>query len=433
MNSFIERIIDGKWYIPLIILIAPLLYLHIGLPPIVAAGDGIVYDLYAQNILAGHVYSTDGVNFSDEREPGYPTFLALLYTLSGGRNLQFVYDMQLLMAGLIGVLIYFLIRNLGHPYLGALAGLFTALLPSYALAADDIGPDILFMVLVMSLFLIGKRIIERKGEGAHLFLWFGVLAGTATLTRAQLIFFVPFLLVLYILLLRPSWKAFFVNGGMALAASLLIICSWMFQVYLHEGVFTITQNRPERALYIRARRSELSYAQLTYYGYEVLKQSFTNGNADDFFWQYDAHYLDDVEYYHLATSTAAKAALQQWINATILHNPGHYLYGNLIELMKLNFIEHDFSDTINRYLRAAVYLVLYASFLFGLYQLFKKGSGKIRQVMLLALLFIVYNWLVLTPFDTIPRYNIPYLQFYVLIGGSGIALWLERRKGTKKQ
>ena len=106
----------------------------------------------------------------------------------------------------------------------------------------------------------------------------------------------------------------------------------------------------------------------------------------------------------------------------ILDNPGHYLYGNVIELVKLVYPEHDYSDTTNRYFRVALYAMIYSFFAFGLFQLVRKRGSDMKIFSMLALAFIVYNYLVITPFNALPRYNTPFLIFYILVGFAGVVL-----------
>jgi 4-amino-4-deoxy-L-arabinose transferase-like glycosyltransferase len=431
MRDILSRALREKWYIPLLILLAPvLIYPYIGLPQIVVAGDGVEYSTLAKNMLAG-----DGYTYMDKfgliREPGYPMFLAIAYFLFGVENLQAIFILQLLLAGVVGALMYFFFSRLGHPYLGAFAGLSAALWPSIGIVADDVATETLFILFLTILFLIAQRIIENQGQGRHLFLWFGILCGCATLIRVQLIFFLPFLFVGYLLVYRPSLRTTFMNVGLAVAPFLVIIGSWMLFVHHHTGKFAITEGRQQSMMYVRIKRTEqLSYAGLTYFAYQYLKQSATGGHADDWYWQYEVHTLGP-QYNALATTTDAVEALKRWSVATILARPGQFLYGGLIEIMKMNWIHHDYTDTINRYVRAGVFVALYSLVGFAVYQFFRSREWRIKSLMLLAFVFILYNWLVLSPFDTIPRYNIPYIQFYVIIGVLGIVLWLERRKGTK--
>lgn len=434
MQSIIKAILEGKWYFPAIIVIAPLVvFTHIGMTPMVAVNDSLEYNGYAANMMAGHGYSIDGQTFSILREPGYPMFLVLAYSIVGINNLEAIFLMQLLMLGLIGCLVYFFFARQQCPYFGSAAGLFTAVMPSYGLLAHDIATETLFALLLTCLFVIASRVVEENGKGKHLFLWFGILSACAALVRFQLVLFVPFLLVVYLFVYRKHpWKDLLTNCLLALMPLVFIVGGWMLFVHQHTGKFAVTEGRQEIALYGRAVRAELSYGELTRYALQWVKRSVTGGTYDPFLDEYEYHKFQD-DYALKATTTEAKLALKKWSIQTILDNPGHYLYGNLIELMKLTYLHHDYGDTINRYIRAGVYVTIYALFLFGIYQLLRKGDSRLKAFALLALMFIVYNWLVLTPFDTAPRYNVPYLQFYLIIGFLGVILWRSRIKETKKK
>ncbi len=77
----------------------------------------------------------------------------------------------------------------------------------------------------------------------------------------------------------------------------------------------------------------------------------------------------------IASTSASVASVKKQSIAAIFANPGHYLYGNLIEAVKLVYIEHDYSDFMNKYLRAAIYVFVYSLFIYGVFQLHIKTAA----------------------------------------------------------
>lgn len=414
-----------------LLLVVPELFFFVGIPPASLQKDAGSYDAYATNIISGNGYSIDGTTFSTLREPGYPFFLAAAYEFFGAHNVLAVFILQTILLGLAAYLLYRVFLSLGEEYLGYAAGLSTVILPSYGLYAHTIGTELLFMFFLSAIFYLCVYIFSTKGDVS--WQWYallGLLMGYATLVRVQLIFFFPFLVLCFIVFVRPcAWKAL-QKVALASVLFMVVIGSWMLFVHQQTGKYTITSGRPEVVLYMRAVRAQLSYTQLTTYAYDWLRRSITGGVGTPFLMDNEFKKLGE-DYNHLATTTAAVTTIKKQNIATLIENPGHYIYGNLIEAIKLAWIEHDYSNFLNRYVRAGMYLVVYGLFLFGIVQLlYKKRERGITAVSMLALLFIAYNYLILTTFDTIPRYNTPYLFLYMLIGFAGIALWNRRKKET---
>jgi hypothetical protein len=195
----------------------------------------------------------------------------------------------------------------------------------------------------------------------------------------------------------------------------------MLFVHAHTGQFTVTDGRQERALYIRADRAALSYQDITRYAIEWLRRSATGGKQSVFLEKHDYDYLE-TQQEALATTSQAAAMINAHSMQTILHNPGHFLYGNVVEVMKLLYIEHDFTDSMNKYLRAFLYVVIYSTFIYALYRLSQRGDVLLKTAIALAAICIFYNCAVLSFFDVAQRYNTPYLSLFIIAAIAGLAL-----------
>ena len=84
------------------------------------------------------------------------------------------------------------------------------------------------------------------------------------------------------------------------------------------------------------------------------------------------------------------------------------------------FVEHTYSGSFNKYARAGFYVLLYPFFLYGMARFILYRQKILRPVFWLSLIFLSYNVLVITALDAVPRYNTPYLFFYLIIGVSGL-------------
>jgi hypothetical protein len=64
-----------------------------------------------------------------------------------------------------------------------------------------------------------------------------------------------------------------------------------------------------------------------------------------------------------------------------------------------------------------------------MYQFFRvKKNWDIKAIAVIAFMFVLYNYLTVTAFDAIPRYNTPYLFFYLVVGFVGVILLRRSRR-----
>lgn len=384
--------------------------------------DASQYSAYAENLINMGEYSLDGVNFSSFREPGYPLTLFLAYSLFGiETSLSFltVKMSQILMLAVSGFLAFKILANLfDNGKLGIIAGVLTVSMPYYGYYAGDISTEIPFAFsLILSFYLILKII---KGKAAVFdFVSLGFILAYATLIRAQLLFF-PFALLLLALILykeigRNKLKRLLVS----FLIFLLVVGGWAGLVFHKTGHFTVTSGRQSPLIYYRAVRSELSYGDLFRYLKAWIKRSVTGGQTNELLDKQD-FWLLHKEYARKISGEIGEKEIQSESINTIIRNFDKYLLGNFVEFIKLMFIEHTYSGSFNKYARAGFYVFLYSFFLYGMVRFILYRQKIFRPVFWLSLIFLSYNVLIITALDAIPRYNTPYLFFYLIVGVSGL-------------
>lgn len=398
--------------------------------------DAQQYDDFAVSIVQGHGYTMDGSTFTAEREPGYPLFLAAIYTFFGADNFLAVSIIQALVVALIGFMVYRLFVHIGEENLGIIIALLVSVIPYYGFYSYEILTEMLFaFVLALIFYFCARTAPDAACTPWYIYAVIGLLCAYGTLVRVQLLFFLPFLILCYAVFIRVWSPIILKKIVLACGVFVLVVGSWVLYVHAHTGSFVITTSRGGTEFYIRADRAQLSYKELTRYVFEWIKRSSTGGQSSDFLENHEFHRLQ-AQYNALASTTVAAALVDKQSIATILHNPGHYLFGNGIEVMKTLYIEHDFSDSMSKYLRAGVYVFVYGLCAFGFCMLlrsWKRADPQLRTFSVLSLLFILYNCAILSFFDSIPRYNTPYLFFYLIVGFVGIALWRGNRANSTRQ
>lgn len=387
--------------------------------------DAQQYDALAAHLVQGEGYTLDGMHFSILREPGYPFLLTILYSLFGIHNLLAVSLLQVLLIGICGFLIYRLFAWAGNPAIGCITGILVCLIPYYGYYENEILTETLTtLIVVLGIYVTTQIAAAPKSVGWKYWVALGIIAGCGTLVRAQFLFLLPFLLLSYAVFIH-LWAHKIVKGiGIAFLICYCMIGAWMLYVHAHLGTFAITQGRQEMSLYIRADRSLLSYSQLNEYARDWIKRSLSGGQETDFLAKHDYGLLD-VQYVTFATTSEVVSMMRHQDIETILTHPGHYLYDSGIEVMKLLYIEHDFQDSLNKYIRGLIYIALYSGAVLGAAVLIfvPNNTRSVRIVASVSFLFIVYNSAITSLFDAIPRYNTPYLFCYLVIALAGLAHW----------
>ncbi len=418
-----------------LIVIAPFFYFAIGLRYQDIASDAASYAGYATSLASGHGYTFTDAAFTNLREPGYPLFLAMIFVLFGIGNYTAVYIVQSFLLGLLGLIISLIFAKFGYKKIGYFGGFLIGLLPSFGLYTHTVGSELLFAVLLGLIFYFCVKIVLAEQDLPHrYYALLGFIFGFTSLVRVQLLFFIFILGGCYLLFFHKSVYRIVSKIALMCVVFLMVVSSWVAVVHHYTGHYSITEGRQGLSYYIRADRAEMSYKDLSKYTYEWFKRSLTGGEFDEFLYSHEYNKLG-LEYWSKATNPESTKAVTQESISRIKNNLGHFAYGNIIEIAKTLYIEHDYSNTINKYVRAAMYLVVYGLFIIGVFFLVKTRKNlAYRSERILAgisALAITYNLIILSSFDSIPRYNTPYLPFFIIIGLSGIAIYSKQREEKK--
>lgn len=393
-------------------------------PPVSDAKD---YYMYAQNIALGKGYSLDGKTFSIWREPIYPIFLSLFYQVFGIDKTLDIKIAQVILIAAAAFFVFLIFEMFGSKCIGVIASAISAFMPLYGPYANLFLPEALtIFLLISSSFIVLKILNNSRSRVCYLLL--GVEFGLMSLMRSHLILFIAVIAAVFIFTHKPLRHTL-----IFLLTSIIIVGLWMGYVYSHTGKFEITSGRQELHIYTRSVRATLSYREEFHYLTAWLKRSYSAGAEDDVILnKYDAVPL--VRYYYtvLLKQGNSAASIERENIGTILHNPGHYLFGNIVEWVKLMSVEHFFppvSPLLTRPVRALTYIFIYLLFLAGIAGFLMSKNRQYRPLIYITGLYILYHWFILSFFDVIPRFNTPYLSFYLIIGVAGLISFFQNEKG----
>src|SRR5262249_23084766 len=144
----------------------------------------------------------NGSTFTDQREPGFPIFLAGIYRIFGVENLEAVTIIQTILMGILGFLFYLLLSRYNRA-VGFLAGICISAFPIYGNYAVEILTEPLFIFLLGLIFLVLARILWQPEKVSYWwYVLLGFLCGYASLVRVSFLLFLPFMVTIGILLMR---------------------------------------------------------------------------------------------------------------------------------------------------------------------------------------------------------------------------------------
>jgi 4-amino-4-deoxy-L-arabinose transferase-like glycosyltransferase len=204
-------------------------------PPL--AKDDSVYDLLAVNMLEGHGFSISTAPPYEPmaaRTPGYPAFLAGVYTVAG-HSPDAVRVVQIALAAITCLLIYALARQFLSHAAAVLAAMVYATLPAAAAY-----PSLVLTESVQALLLTWALYLAyRCTEAPRTVTWYagcGLILGLATLVRPD------YQLLLIPLLMTVVWlggqkSAGAVRAAVALACFAVVVLPWVGRNYSTFGRF----------------------------------------------------------------------------------------------------------------------------------------------------------------------------------------------------
>lgn len=191
-------------------------------------GDALAYNQLARTLLEKHAYID---NTAYTSPPGYPFFLSVIYHIFGQR-IEIIRIIQIIFDALLCVLLYWLGRRLFNRAIGLIAALFWATYLLFIKASICLFTESLFtFVLFLSIVCIYR---SRQHFSYLAALTIGSLYAALSLTRAAILLFWPFLLI--ILLFSRYYRQ--VNRrelakkiAVALIAFIIPISLWTYRNY----------------------------------------------------------------------------------------------------------------------------------------------------------------------------------------------------------
>lgn len=398
-----------------------------GLSEIPLTGDAVEYNSYATNLATGNGYNLYDNGFSIYREPAYSFFVYVIYRIFGVQNYLAVKFIQIILVASIAFFVYLSFKYFNYKNTGLVAAVLTSTIPYFGYYANLLMSEIFFAFFIAISFYLLLKILS-KDEKLLLYILLGLTLGMAALTKSFLLLFPPLIAPIIYYFQRNLSKTL-----SFLVIFILCIGVWIGYVYKNTGRFSVTDGRLDVHIYTRAKRSTLSYKEQTYYLYSWLKRSALGGKENDILLKYEERPLIQ-EYAQRLNNGENRNDIEKENIKTITHNLGHYLFGNIIEWVKLLFIEHLYPPVpylLSRIIRLLFYVFLYGFFVLGIFRFIHNKQKKLKIILWTALFYLAYNWAIISGVDAIGRFNTPYLYFYLIAGMVGFADIIDRKNAIQ--
>ena len=166
-----------------------------------------------------------------------------------GEDPRWVYAFQSILSALTVVFVFYLSHSLLKNDKAAwFAAIVTAVYPNFILYSQFFLTETLTMFLLI--FFVWTLVKALQTKQNKRFILAGVLLGLLILTKAAFLFFIPFLILYFIIFYWRQWKLPFVKGlALLLVFSLLLVGIWTIRNYtiFHELIPVV--NRGGTALF----------------------------------------------------------------------------------------------------------------------------------------------------------------------------------------
>ncbi|WPL17688.1 putative integral membrane protein [Thiorhodovibrio winogradskyi] len=197
------------------------------------------YALLAQNLLAGNGFAWEEGKPTSIRPPGYPTFIAAIWFITGDQDPQSVRFVQILLSLFSIALLYRIGRIAFSSNVALLAAGIFSLYPTYVGFASFLYAEVLFIFLMLFVILVYLRMTNASVSLFSLATTAGLLLGLAALTRTiawpYFLVFVPLVLFTVGNDLKTRLKA----SSAVVLGFFLIIAPWSYRNSELQNQFTL--------------------------------------------------------------------------------------------------------------------------------------------------------------------------------------------------
>ena len=187
-----------------------------------AGGDAIGYDQLAVNLIKYHQYAFTPGKPTAYREPVYPYFLAIIYSIFGLSNYTAVRVVQIFISSLTCILIFLLAKELFDKKVALFASFISCFWPHFIYYSTTILRETLFCFLLILCVYFLNKVYQPEGVKLVHSIIAGITCGLCCLTNSTALLFV-FLSFVVLLLAKKFKQVLFIFVLFSLLYSLWVI------------------------------------------------------------------------------------------------------------------------------------------------------------------------------------------------------------------
>jgi hypothetical protein len=274
------------WTRPSIIMAAALLIrlMWAACVPVAPLSDGVLYDAFAQSMVAGHGYAFADGTLTEYWPVGTSAVYALLYYVFGVHTWVVPVFQALLGAAIVG-LTWRLSRESLGPKVAALAAWLTALWPLLVEFTTVYASELLFITVILTALNIW--ICRRLPLAVRMIFWGACIAAATYVRPTALPLLFIFLAAQW--LVDRDWRALMMGGVLSSLTAALLFAPWSYRsVVLFDRFSVVSANGGVNLWMGNNPGSTGGYMELPdrqfanevdrdhYYGHEAVKYIFSN-------------------------------------------------------------------------------------------------------------------------------------------------------------
>ena len=194
------------------------------------ANDPYTYNQLAINIIKyGSFTYAEGLPPISLRTPGYPLFIALIYSLFGINPIIVVF-IQIFLDGTIVILIYLIAKNFLKPSLSILSSFLYAIEPHASIFSLSMYSDtfFVFILLLFANFFIKYLYTEQN----KLLVFSSVLLALSNLIKPSGLFTPLIILAILFLKYRGKYKLFLYKSALFIISFIITLSPWLIRNYI---------------------------------------------------------------------------------------------------------------------------------------------------------------------------------------------------------
>jgi len=359
-----------------------------------AGGDAIGYDQLAVNLIKYHQYAFTSGKPTAYREPVYPYFLAIIYSIFGLSNYTAVRVAQIFISSLTCVIIFLLAKDLFDKKVALLASFISCFWPHFVYYSTTILRETLFcFLLILCVYFLNKVYQQKEFKSVNSIIA-GIMCGLCCLMNSTALLFV-FLSFVVLSLVKKFRQVLVI---FLLFVSLYSL--WVIRNYIVFNEFVLGS----------------TVGGMTIYGASVGDYRIFGTPQEKEFWEKDevmkkAATMDELQ---------ANKYFMQEAKKVILSNPKEFFIRCIKRFLKLYRI---YPHRGKGYVHSETLMILVSVFSYGVLLLFFVYSffinlSSFKKYIFLYLPILVFSF-VYTLIWAVIRYRLP-LEPYIIIFASYI-------------